>query len=604
MAYKALYRTYRPQTFEEVAGQKHIIRTLRNALANNKIAHAYLFCGPRGIGKTTMAKLFAKALNCEEGIGHQCNKCSNCKEITEGSHPDVIEIDAASNNGVEQVRDLIDKVNYLPIKGKYKVYIIDEVHMMTANAFNALLKTLEEPPAHVIFILATTEPHNIIPTILSRCQRYDFTKVADADIEDRMMTILEKEGVQYDKAAVRAIISLADGGMRDALSILDQILAYSNNTLSVQDVYSIFGLISSKEKIALIQDINAGDVSATLEKVKNFSEGGVDIARLTQDILEILKDVLIYKKTQEITELSVLNETDAQLLSNELPLRKLHEMIATFLKLELDFKTASNVKTLFEVALLKLLTYDDASEPVVVKKVVVEHKPEPKPEIKIEPMVVPEEKVEEQPVPQVEPQPIPQPEPAPEPKPEPVIEPKPEPKPEPAPSPVVEQPKEEPIDLTKAPDWLVDDDIDLKSAGNPGEKYELDDETIIKLMVIGDKELRKSVTARWDELNAYFGHPTLGDLVALLKDGQPLVVTKNAILLVYDFEKLASKFNEKSNSDTISEILNMMLGHEMFAYAVSRSDSTRLVKAYQNLRQISRLPLPKDIHITLEDLRK
>ena len=590
MAYKALYRTYRPQTFDEVAGQKHIIRTLRNALANNKIAHAYLFCGPRGTGKTTMAKLFAKALNCEEGIGHQCNKCSNCKEIIEGSHPDVIEIDAASNNGVEQVRDLVDKVNYLPIKGKYKVYIIDEVHMMTANAFNALLKTLEEPPAHVIFILATTEPHEIIPTILSRCQRYDFTKVADADIEERMMTILEKEGVQYDKAAVRAIISLADGGMRDALSILDQILAYSNNTLSVNDVYSIFGLISNKEKVSLIQDINAGDISASLEKVKNFSEGGVDIARLTQDILEILKDVLIYKKTKETTELSVLNENDAQMLAQEIETRKLHEMIGTFLKLQLDFKTASNVKTLFEVALLKLLTYEDVAEPVVVKKQVVEKKPEPKPEVKPEPVPQPEPMVEEPAAP------------APEAKREPIIE-------TPKPEPVVEQPKPEPkeekvVDETVAPDWLVDDDDEKKSVEISGEKYEFDDDLIIKLMVIGDKDLRKNIGSRWEELNAYLGHPTLGDLVALLKDGSPLVATKNVLLLVYDFEKLASKVNVKANSDRISEILRMMLGHDVFVYAISRSDSTRLVKAYQNLRQISRLPLPKDIHITLEDLRK
>ena len=590
MAYKALYRTYRPQTFDEVAGQKHIIRTLRNALANNKIAHAYLFCGPRGTGKTTMAKLFAKALNCEEGIGHQCNKCSNCKEIIEGSHPDVIEIDAASNNGVEQVRDLVDKVNYLPIKGKYKVYIIDEVHMMTANAFNALLKTLEEPPAHVIFILATTEPHEIIPTILSRCQRYDFTKVADADIEERMMTILEKEGVQYDKAAVRAIISLADGGMRDALSILDQILAYSNNTLSVNDVYSIFGLISNKEKVSLIQDINAGDISASLEKVRNFSEGGVDIARLTQDILEILKDVLIYKKTKETTELSVLNENDAQMLAQEIETRKLHEMIGTFLKLQLDFKTASNVKTLFEVVLLKLLTYEDVAETVVVKKQVVEKKPEPKPEVKPEPVPQPEPVVEEPAAP------------APEAKPDPIIE-------TPKPEPVVEQPKpelkeEKVVDETVAPDWLVDDDDEKKSVEISGEKYEFDDDLIIKLMVIGDKDLRKNIGSRWEELNAYLGHPTLGDLVALLKDGSPLVATKNVLLLVYDFEKLASKVNVKANSDRISEILRMMLGHDVFVYAISRSDSTRLVKAYQNLRQISRLPLPKDIHITLEDLRK
>ena len=603
MAYKALYRTYRPQTFDEVAGQKHIIRTLRNALANNKIAHAYLFCGPRGTGKTTMAKLLAKALNCEEGFGHQCNKCSNCLEIIEGSHPDVIEIDAASNNGVEQVRDLIDKVNYLPIKGKYKVYIIDEVHMMTDNAFNALLKTLEEPPAHVIFILATTEPHEIIPTILSRCQRYDFTKVADTDIEERMITVLQKEGVQYDKAAVRAIISLADGGMRDALSILDQILAYSNNSLSVEDVYSIFGLISNKEKVGLIQDINAGDISATLEKVKNFSEGGIDIARLTQDILEILKDVLIYKKTKKVDELTTLNQSDAQLLSDEIDVRKLHEMIGTFLKLQLDFKTASNVKTLFEVALLKLLTYEDANAPTVVKKqVVVEKKVEPKPEVKSEPVIQPQ--VVSQPV--AEPTPAPQPEPKPEPvieqpKVEPVIE---QPKPQPAPVKKEEPKVEKVVDETVAPDWLVDDDNEKKSVEITGDKYEFDDDMIIKFMVLGDRELRLNIIKRWNELNAYLGHPTLGDLVALLKDGSPLVATKNVLLLVYDFEKLASKVNVKTNSDRISQILHMMLGHDMFVYALSRGDSTRLVKAYQNLRQISRLPLPKDIHITLEDLRK
>jgi len=587
MAYKALYRTYRPQTFEEVAGQKHIIRTLRNALANNKIAHAYLFCGPRGTGKTTMAKLFAKALNCEQGIGCQCNECSNCKEIIEGSHPDVIEIDAASNNGVEQVRDLIDKVNYLPIKGRYKVYIIDEVHMMTANAFNALLKTLEEPPAHVIFILATTEPHNIIPTILSRCQRYDFTKVADGDIEQRMITVLKKEGVQYDKAAVRAIISLADGGMRDALSILDQILAYSNNTLSVQDVYSIFGLISTKEKIALIKDINLGDVSSTLERVKSFSEGGIDISRLTQDILEILKDVLIYKKTKEVSELSVLNEEDAQSLSSELEIRKLHEMIGTFLKLQLDFKTASNVKTLFEVTLLKLLTYEDTTNVIEVKKeVVLERVKEVKPEPVTQPQ--PENKVapvEEKPAPSVE------------------VKPEIKPEPQPEPAPVGKEP-EPVVDETVAPDWLLDDDDEKKVVETEGERYELDDDIIIKLMVLGEKELRKSITSRWDELNAFLGHPTLGDLVALLKDGSPLVVTKDVILLVYDFEKLASKANVKVNANRISEIINKMLGRDMFVYAISRSDSTRLVKAYQNLRQISRLPLPKDIKISLEDLRK
>ena len=544
-----------------------------------------------------MAKLFAKALNCEEGIGHQCNHCSNCIEITEGSHPDVIEIDAASNNGVEQVRDLIDKVNYLPIKGKYKVYIIDEVHMMTDNAFNALLKTLEEPPAHVIFILATTEPHNIIPTILSRCQRYDFTKVSDVDIEGRMMTVLEKEGVQYDKAAVRAIISLADGGMRDALSILDQILAYSNNTLSIDDVYSVFGLISLKEKIALIQDINNGDITSSLDKLKTFSEGGIDIARLTQDILEILKDVLIYKKTKQTAELSVLREDDAKLLADEIHIRKLHEMIGTFLKLQLDFKSASNVNTLFEVALLKLLTYEDADEPAPIKKVPAEHKPEPKVVPKLEPTPISQQTVENEHKPEPLPEKKPEPEKQPEPIPQPIQEPA-----KPVQQPVKKEPEHS--DLIKAPDWLVDDDKDVKIVENSGEKYELDDDLIIKIMVLGDKELRKSVTARWDELNSYLGHPTLGDLVALLKDGSPFVVTKNIMLLVYNFEKQAEKVNVKTNSDRISEILKMMLGHDVFVYAFPRGESSRLISAYQNRRQINTLPLPKDININLEDLRK
>ena len=581
MAYKALYRTYRPQTFEEVAGQKHIIRTLRNALANNKIAHAYLFCGPRGTGKTTMAKLFAKALNCEEGIGHQCNKCSNCLEIIEGSHPDVIEIDAASNNGVEQVRDLINTVNYLPIKGKYKVYIIDEVHMMTDNAFNALLKTLEEPPAHVIFILATTEPHNIIPTILSRCQRYDFTKVADEDIEQRMMTVLLKEGVQYDSNAVKAIISLADGGMRDALSILDQILAYSNNTLSVEDVYSIFGIISTKEKISLISDVNKGDVSKTLECVKKFSEGGVDITRLTQDILEILKDVLIYKKTKKASELSVLNEFDAQTLASTIQTKKLHEMIGTFLKLQLDFKSASNVKTLFEVALLKLLTLEDATESSVETLHVKAPQNTSSPAT--------ETQEPSKPVPAIEQPKLPQEKPA---------------KTEPAPAlkPVENQP--ETVDETIAPDWLVDDDNKKVSVEDDGEKYDFDDDFVIKVMVVGDKELRKSLASRWDELNAYLGHPSFGDLIALLKDGTPFVVTNNVVILTYEFEKLVGKVNLKHNSDKISEILGKMLGRDVFVYALSRVEGVRLARAFQNLGQINRLPLRKDIKIDLEELRK
>ncbi|MCQ3035580.1 MAG: DNA polymerase III subunit gamma/tau, partial [Bacilli bacterium] len=352
MAYKALYRTYRPQTFEEVAGQTHIVKTLKNALENNKIAHAYLFCGPRGTGKTTMAKLLAKALNCECGIGHQCNECNSCKEIMNGTHPDVIEIDAASNNGVEQVRDLINKVNYLPLEGKYKVYIIDEVHMMTTSAFNALLKTLEEPPAHVIFILATTEPHNIIPTILSRCQRYDFTKVSDIDISGRLVTVLDQEGIQYEDGAIDAIVSLADGGMRDALSILDQVLAYSGNTLNEEDVYMLFGLTSKADKIDFLKSLVQGNAARCLELINNYFQGGVDLKRLNIDLLNILKDVLILKITDDENEMSVLNEREAEDLGKYLSTKAANEMIASLLKTQSEFKTVDNIKTLFEITIL------------------------------------------------------------------------------------------------------------------------------------------------------------------------------------------------------------------------------------------------------------
>lgn len=573
MAYKALYRTYRPQTFDEVAGQKHIIKTLKNALANNKIAHAYLFCGPRGTGKTTMAKLFAKALNCEEGIGHQCNKCSNCLEVIEGSHPDVIEIDAASNNGVEQVRDLIDKVNYLPIKGRYKVYIIDEVHMMTTSAFNALLKTIEEPPAHVIFILATTEPHNIIPTILSRCQRYDFTKVSDGDIQERMAVVLEKEGIKYDNEAVQAIISLADGGMRDALSILDQILAYSGNSLSVEDVYSLFGLASEEEKVSFIKDVNSGNISSALEKIKAFSEGGVDLKRLTSDLLEILKDVLILKKTNDENELTAISEKHADELSSLISTRKLNEMIGALLRVQADYKTASNIKTMFEVTILRLATLEENVETTVKAVVKETPKVETAPKVEVTPKV---EEVKKEEV---------------------KVESKEEVKPEPVPEPV-----KEPKKIEEAPDWLLDEDN--VSLVDDGDRYEFEDEMIVKFMVLGDKSLRKDLMNKWSQFDAFLSDPKIGELVAFIKDSTPFIVTKDVIVLQFNFDRQVKKANIKANQKAIADLFRNMLGKEVFVYSVSRADTVRTITSYHNLRQISQLPKPDEIEIDIKELAK
>ncbi|MCF0117981.1 MAG: DNA polymerase III subunit gamma/tau, partial [Bacilli bacterium] len=349
MAYKALYRTYRPTTFEEVAGQSHIVKTLQNALVSNKIAHAYLFCGPRGTGKTTMAKLLAKALNCEEGKGHQCNKCPNCLAINDGSHPDVIEIDAASNNGVEDVRDIIDRVKYAPMKGKYKIYIIDEVHMMSPSAFNALLKTLEEPPAHVIFILATTEPHKILPTILSRCQRFDFSKVDDVSLKHRLKEVLTREKIDCEESALDLIISLSDGGVRDALSLLDQSIAYSGGNIKLKDIEDIFGLISISERIDLLSAVIKGNVEYVLKKTKYLIDNGVDIVRLTQDILDILKDIVIYNKCSNKDILLSLEESQAKQLCSYISSEQALRLIEILLKAQSQYKVVNNIKSLFEM---------------------------------------------------------------------------------------------------------------------------------------------------------------------------------------------------------------------------------------------------------------
>ena len=275
MEYQALYRAFRPQTFEDVVGQKHVTKTLRNAIIRDKESHAYLFSGPRGTGKTSIAKIFAKALNCRFGAeGEPCNECDICMSITEGSANDVIEIDAASNNGVDEIRNIREKVKYAPSEAMYKVYIIDEVHMLTTGAFNALLKTLEEPPGHAIFILATTEPHKIPATIISRCQRFDFKAIELNEIVERLKYVAKSESLEYEADAIEYIARTSEGGMRDALSIMDQVIAYSNNAITLDDAIMITGGIKSEELNEWLKLIDHRDSREAFIKYHQFIEEG------------------------------------------------------------------------------------------------------------------------------------------------------------------------------------------------------------------------------------------------------------------------------------------------------------------------------------------
>ena len=294
MSYQALYRKYRPSTLNDVIGQDVVIQILKNALLNNKVCHAYMFSGPRGIGKTSIAKLLAKAVNCTTlEDGDACGKCENCVSINEGSCPDIIEIDAASNNGVDEIREIKNKVNLVPNQLKYKVYIIDEVHMLSIGAFNALLKTLEEPPEHVIFILATTDLHKVPTTIISRCQCFEFHRISNVNIVNRLKYICEAENIRIEDNVLGMIANLSDGGLRDAVGMLDKLNAYSNSSITIDDFEKVNGIVSKEQKIQFLNYIQASDISNTINFLDSIYDNGKDFVLFVQDLLYLCKDLIV-----------------------------------------------------------------------------------------------------------------------------------------------------------------------------------------------------------------------------------------------------------------------------------------------------------------------
>ena len=570
VAYKTLYRVYRPQRFEDVAGQEHIITTLKHAVEENKIAHAYLFCGPRGTGKTTIAKLLAKAVNCT-GSPKPCDQCENCQQITLGTHPDVIEIDAASNNGVDEIRDLIEKVKYAPTQGKYKVYIVDEFHMMSPSASNALLKTLEEPPTHVIFIFATTEPHKILPTIISRCQRFDFTKLSVPDIVSRMEDILKEEHYQCDQEALELIAKLADGGMRDALSILEQCLAYNDKHLTVQDVNQIYGIVSLENKIDFIKMILSKDMKKALSTLEDMKMNGIDIKRLTLDLVDILKDIVIYRNTQDESILFVLSKYYLDLIVPYIGCEEALNFIDILMDASEKYAKVINPSVYFELAILKMCNQIQDEKIVHIETVKVPQQQVV--ETPVNPEVIEDEEIIDEPVQDIG---------------EDVME----------EEPYIHQEIIEEVptfEFEKEPDIQADVDNDIH----------VDEADIMNILVQAKRTILESIQERWPIIKRYLANLNMAKSAGMLCDGTAVAACEGGLIISFEYQPSVNAVNYYKNYKQLSAFLQEVLGSEYRFIAIQQDEWIKMRSHFIELKRQGQLPEPHELtlkHIDCHDL--
>ena len=554
MAYRVLYRTYRPSRFSEVIGQDYIIKTLQNAIATNRIAHAYLFCGPRGTGKTSVAKLFAKAVNCTHYDRECCDECASCKAALSGNHPDIIELDAASNNSVDTIRDIVEEVNYAPMLGRYKIYIIDEVHMLSASAFNALLKTLEEPPAHIIFILATTDPQKVIPTVLSRCQRYNFSKIRTYDIKRHLIDVLNKEGIDFDDKAVEEIARLSEGGMRDALSILEQCLSYNASGIYLEDVEHIFGLTTTAKKVELLQKIHHGDISDVIKEIRDMYQAGIDVKRLTSDLLEIIKETLIFADRGSDRLLERLHRTEAQQLLQTIPVKAMLED-AGYLE-ETLFKDRQNQNFILylELCVLRMASVHIADKPLL--QIVEEKAPEPVVEKAVEPVV--------------------------EKTPEPIIEKAPEI--EIADEKEVSEPLAEKED-TMVPAEETPDEVPLftEEKEEPEPEEDPRHDLLLSILLQASKSDKISDSLIYNRLEMYKLESEKRKFYQMLSGTSIFASSKDAII-IHGSEAKASYINDENNNRELYRFINDEFSIDKMVFAVADKDLPELVDAYKKAK--------------------
>lgn len=559
MAYQALYRKYRPKNFDDVVGQQAIIQTLKNAKAKDRIAHAYLFCGPRGTGKTSIAKIFARMLNCTSTDETQpCGHCENCKIALEGSHPDIIEIDAASNNGVDEVRNLIDRVKYAPMQGQYKIYIIDEAHMMTKGAFNALLKTIEEPPKHIIFIFATTEPNALLPTIISRCQRFDFTKVSMADIEKRLTVVCQSEKIQIDQEAIELIASLSEGGMRDALSILDQCIAYCSDSIHIDDVRTIYGVTTLKDIGRLFQHLYKKEIEELISELQNISDQGMDLTRFTSDFISLLKNSIIYDYAPETTLIDsnvkeVLKEY-FMFAPNPFRMRVLDSLMDTYNK----FRYASNVLDYLETGLLKTISYSHEQSYDKISNI-SEMK---KNENHISKYDLSSEKSDNS---------------------------------------IAIHSKEPKIKENKPSESNNVSRETLKKSDNVNSKIIYDDEYILRLLVSANKEERAKDSQKYEKISDFISDLNYMRPANLLKKSKILASGTTYILINVGSELESKEINEYENENSFDGFIKEILGVRKKVFCIDQSQAKRIINEFKERMKVGNLP--EKIEIELEQIK-